>query len=499
VSGDPNLAAAGTFDPSAWFGALDGAKLFGVLSLADILHGVGFDEVDKLPQLAGQALNQVEQLVSRLERLHRLVSADPVPETGALGSLLTQLLDEETGSIPALLDGGSAATVAAQLAAVDTQLAGLAAALPGSDLPPGPRALIVPSAAAVRENISTVLAQVDLLDRFAVGDVLPQALNARFDWRPQVKAFGPFKPNGDRNLLLSVEAADAQEGVGETFTTTCSLDDFVLDLEVLLLDFERIQIQAVAGRKMDVDVRFRDFKFAGPLAFVETLRELIPFDGFSDPPDVQVTPAGVTAGFTVGLPNVSVGVFSLENLSLSAGFDVPFVGKPVSTSFAFCTRENPSRLTVSLFGGGFFLGLTVDAEGLQVFEGAIEFGAACSVDFGVASGSVSAMAGLYFKIEGSDYTLAGYFRLRGEVEALGIVSVAIELYLEMRYESAGNKCAGTASLSIEIEVALFSTTIEISCTKKFAGSGKDPTLAELLDVQPDATSVHWNAYCEAFA
>jgi hypothetical protein len=201
----------------------------------------------------------------------------------------------------------------------------------------------------------------------------------------------------------------------------------------------------------------------------------------------------------MGLPNLSFGVFSLENLSLSAGFDVPFIGPPMSTWFQFCTRENPSRLTVSLFGGGFFFGVKVNADGLQIFEGAIEFGAACSVDFGVASGSVSAMAGLYFKIESSDVTLAGYFRLRGEVEALGIVSVCIELYLEMRYESPSGKCVGTATISIEIDVTLFSVTVEISCTKKFAGAGADPTLLELLDVQPDATSADWNAYCAAFA
>jgi hypothetical protein len=201
----------------------------------------------------------------------------------------------------------------------------------------------------------------------------------------------------------------------------------------------------------------------------------------------------------MGLPNIAFGVFSLENLSLSAGFDVPFVGPPMSTWFQFCTRENPSRLTVTLFGGGFFFGVKSDASGLQIFEGAIEFGAACSVDFGVASGSVSAMAGLYFKIETSDFTLAGYFRLRGEVEALGIVSVCIELYLEMAYESTDGKCVGTATISIEIDVALFSATVEISCTKKFAGSGSDPTLLEMLDVQPDATSADWNAYCAAFA
>jgi hypothetical protein len=260
-----------------------------------------------------------------------------------------------------------------------------------------------------------------------------------------------------------------------------------------------VQMRSIAGKKPEIDVVFTDFVFKGPLSFVQTLRELIPFGGFSDPPDVQVTAEGITAGFSVGLPNIAIGVFSLENLSLAAGFAVPFVGPPLSTYFRFCERENPSRLTVSLFGGGFYFGLTANADGLAVLEGAIEFGAAASVDFGVASGSVSVMAGLYFKIEGGDYTLAGYFRMRGEVEALGIVSVSIELYLEMRYESASGKCTGTATISLEIEVAMFSKTISISCTKKFAGANGDPTLAELLDVAPDATSADWNAYCGAFA
>ena len=201
----------------------------------------------------------------------------------------------------------------------------------------------------------------------------------------------------------------------------------------------------------------------------------------------------------MNLPNIAFGVFSLENLSLGAGFTIPFIGPPMSTWFRFCERENPSRLTVMMFGGGFFFGVTVDAKGLQVAEGAIEFGAAISVDFGVASGSVSAMAGLYFKIESGDVTLAGYFRLRGEVEALGIVSVSIELYLEMKYESGSGKCVGTATISIDIDVTLLSTTIEISCSKKFAGSGPDPTLAEMFDVGPNATSADWNLYCGAFA
>jgi hypothetical protein len=391
------------------------------------------------------------------------------------------------------LEGGSVATVVSQLSALDSELGSLQGTLAGSDLPPGPKTLVGDAIQTLQAGISGVIAAAGLLQSFADGDLLPEAMQARFEWRPEIKPWGPFKPSGTRNLVLAVQAA------GENFTVICSLDDFILDLFFVILDFERVQLRMRAGEKPEVDVKFTGFEFAGPLSFVETLREIIPFDGFSDPPDVEVTAEGITAGFTMGLPNLSVGVFSLENLSLGAGFSVPFIGPPLSTWFNFCERENPARLTVSMFGGGFFFGITVHADGLFILEGAIEFGAAISVDFGVASGSVSAMAGLYFKIEASDATLAGYFRLRGEVEALGIISVSIELYLEMRYETASNKCVGTATLSIEIEVMLFSATIEITCTKKFAGSGSDPTFAELMDVAPDATSADWEAYCMAFA
>ena len=113
--------------------------MFGVLSLTDILQSVGFDELDKLPQFVGQSLNQVERVVSGLGRLQQLANADPVAQTSAVRSLLGQLLDDKTGSIPALVDGGPAAVVAGQLATLATELANLPATLPGSPLPPGPR------------------------------------------------------------------------------------------------------------------------------------------------------------------------------------------------------------------------------------------------------------------------------------------------------------------------------------------------------------------------
>ena len=497
VSGDIALAASGTMDPSAWFAdVLAGAKLFGVLSLADIIEDAGFGQLDKIPRLTGGAFDQIQKLVADMERLRTLIEGLPGASIANLKFLLDQLVDPTSGSIAALFKGGDSATVWQQIQLVQTAVANLPGTL-GSDITAGPRAVLTEAAESLESAIGSLGSGLGLIESFANGELMPEDVSARFEWRPELKAWpsgGPiFIPNGPRNLLLSVEAS------GESLVVTCSLDDFVIDLEVLVLEFERVQFRSRAGQKPEIDVAFTKFAFAGPLSFIETLRQVIPLDGFSDPPEVSVTEEGITAGFTMGLPNLAFGVFSLENLSLGAGFTIPFVGPPMSTWFRFCERENPSRLTVMMFGGGFFFGVTVDAKGLQVAEGAIEFGAAISVDFGVASGSVSAMAGLYFKIESDNVTLAGYFRLRGEVEALGIVSVSIELYLEMKYETGSGKCVGTATISIDIDVTLLSTTIKITCSKKFAGSGADPTLAEMFDITPTATSVDWDAYCGAFA
>ena len=306
-----------------------------------------------------------------------------------------------------------------------------------------------------------------------------------------------FKPSGTRNLILSVAAS------GEELTVTCSLDTFELDLEVLILRFNRVQFRTRAGSKPEVDVDFEEFVFAGPLSFVETLRDLIPLDGFADPPDVDVTPEGITAGFSTALPNIAVGVFSLENLSLAAGFSVPFVGPPMSTWFRFCERENPARLTVSLFGGGFFFGVTVDASGCRSWR------------------APSSSAPRYRSTLGWPPAAVGDGR--AVLQDRGIEGHACRLLPDARPGlGAGHRVGVHRALSRRSlrgwrwrqrqvrrhrdhqrrdRGGLWSTTISITCTKKFAGSGSgpDPTLAETLHITPSVTSPDWNEYCEAFA
>ena len=61
---------------------------------------------------------------------------------------------------------------------------------------------------------------------------------------------------------------------------------------------------------IDVSVDFNGVEFLGPLAFINTLSDVIPLDGFSDPPNLSITPSGIEVGYSLGLPVVGVGLFS---------------------------------------------------------------------------------------------------------------------------------------------------------------------------------------------
>jgi hypothetical protein len=362
---------------------------------------------------------------------------------------------------------------------------------------------------------------LQLLEMFA-GD----ELTIRFDWKPPIDNWALpganpatdalFRANDKRGFVVAVEAKVKKNGQSAPkITVTCSLKTFDLVLiapaSFIELNFDKIEFTVDSGAKMDVDVLLSDIKFVGPLSFVETLRDLIPLDGFSDPPFLDITPQGIDAGFSLALPNVSVGVFNLSNLSLGAGFTVPFIGQPLAVRFNFCTREQPFNLTVTLFGGGGFFGITLDPHGIQILEASLEFGASISVDFGVASGGVYVMAGIYFRMEQNDCSLTGYFRLGGHVDVLGLITASLELYLELFYEFPSGKCVGTASLTIEVEVFVFSGSVTIKCQRKFAGSNGDPVFRDLMGVNTalalpdelalidDTTEYAWRQYCEAFA
>jgi hypothetical protein len=170
----------------------------------------------------------------------------------------------------------------------------------------------------------------------------------------------------------------------------------------------------------------------------------------------------------------------------------------VTFEFDFCTIDNPCVVTVSMLGGGGFFGMTLDMKGLQRIQFGVEVCAQLAIDLVVASGSVSIEAGIFLvytvpsavqagtidPVSGEDevpgWLIGGYLRLRGELDVAGIITISVELYLQITYSPSTGKCIASGFIAVDVSLFFFSLHAEVQFSRTFAGSNGDPTFAELM-------------------
>ncbi len=331
--------------------------------------------------------------------------------------------------------------------------------------------------------------------------------------KDDIGSVGPFialPPTSKPQFSIVSTVTISKSGGTPDTRVDARLGDFKINLfGFIILHFSSLSLTVKPGSKTDVNpVLDPDdgVRFGGPLEFVNALRDYIPMDGFSDPPALDVTTNGITASYTLGLPSISVGALSLQNISLGAGFDLPFNGDGPSARFNFAERHNPFNLTVSLFGGGGFFALGVDTKGVRELEATLEFGAQVSIDLGVASGGVYIKGGFYFHWKedpGKLIQFEGYVEMGGHLSVLGLISVSLVFHLGLTYEKtdAKSRLYGTATLTVEIDILFFSCSQDITVEREFAGSDADPAFVEYVrPTDGDKSKSHaWDEYCAAFA
>ena len=327
------------------------------------------------------------------------------------------------------------------------------------------------------------------------------AVETRYLWKPELR-------NSVTKGVLTLELAGADLLIDARLTRqiVSSGSSLVVmgRLRNVLLSFAgavairlgELLFRAEEGHKMEVGAKQVDLTFLGALEFVNTLRQILPADGFDDPPFVNVDAQGITAGYTLGIPSVGVGIFSLQNIALAATLSVPFSEKPAGFRFAISERHKPFLVTVTIFGGGGFFAIAVSADGLEQVEASIEFGGNISLNLGVASGGVFVMAGIYFNLTKASVELTGYLRCGGYLEVLGLISISVEFFLRFTWRKkagAGSEVWGQATLTVCVKVAFFSKSVSLSVERRFAGSDGDPTFAQAN------TSEDWGTYLHAFS
>jgi hypothetical protein len=508
TGGTPDKIAQGTFDKNDFFSSIssifDQAKIFGVIKFTDIISDLATDLEKAAPKFLTEALNEVDQLIADAKAIKQIAD-DVASGASSLGSVAS--LQATLSDIPARADAIVAAIVTSTPDATAAQTAIDALrmdlhALPGQ-LDAGAQAAGLPVTltqqlkqfsaplASALDTLSTTIGP--LLTAYQDLQDLAKTQTFKLDWSVPLQPFNLggsnlFDPQGNKSFFLKAEMRlKASGGKPAGVDLVCGIDPFDINLlggtVFITVHVDTLQFALKAGSKPDVSAGLKDpgLEFKGPLSFVQTLTSIIPLDGFLDPPGLSVDASGITASFSIPIPSLAIGVFALTNISIGASLHIPFIGStPLTVGFNFCTRDEPFCLTVMFIGGGGFFGVTFDPHGVQILEASFDAGACLAVDFGVASGSISAMIGVYFKMEGDAATLTGFFRLRGEVDVLGIISASIELYLELTYESASGKVTGHAELTIDVKIVFFHIGVKISCTKRFAGGNGDPSFLQMM-------------------
>lgn len=284
------------------------------------------------------------------------------------------------------------------------------------------------------------------------------------------------------------------------FTAEAGIKNFSVKLiGIINIKFKEVLFKVDKDTKTDFNVELEDdaIEFFGPLKFIETIKDIIPFNGFSDPPELDVTKEGIKTGYTLAVPDLNIGCFLLGNLSLTAMINLPFTGAPMTMRFNVSEREKPFVLTVSFLGGCGYFGMEFDLKGLRMLEASLEFGAALSMDIGVASGEVCVMGGIYFKMKWEDGNsateLTGFLRINGSMSVLSLITVTVEFYLGLEYHKDTNKAWGEATLKVNIDMFFFSVSVDLHVRREFSGSGNDPTFRMLM---PESD---WYEYCDGFA
>ena len=380
-----------------------------------------------------------------------------------------------------------------------------------TDLLPGPPDLPLPPFDAMAAGVAPTQAQLDdpqfvvnpprlTTRRQPDGVAAPDLVETRFLWKPplrSVKVFPLLKLDlGGADLLLDATTRLVRGGPASTVVFGRLRHVKLTFANALSAGIESLTFRAEAGRKVEFGASAVQITFEGPLAFVNTLQSILPADGFDDPPYVTADAQGVVAGYTLGVPSVAAGIFSIQNIAVSAALSIPFTDRPAGMRFAICERHKPFLVTVSLFGGGGFFAVGVSADGLESVEASLEFGGSISLNLGVASGGVYVMAGIYFGMKGKSIELTGYLRCGGYLSVLGLISVSLEFYLAFTYrkkDPGGSEVWGQADLTVNVKVAFFSTSVTLSVERRFAGSDGDPSFADTV------TPSEWARYLQAFA
>jgi hypothetical protein len=209
-------------------------------------------------------------------------------------------------------------------------------------------------------------------------------------------------------------------------------------IDSIQVNFNRIYYQNGTNLPQDFKVEIRDIQFDGVFNFIAAFEKYLKDFG-GDNLLLDFDANGATIGYKYPLPNITFGYFNLFNLKLNVLFRLPFItGDPMKVILGINNPKDRFIVTVNGFPGtGYFFVELDPKKGVTMIAFLIEFGAHLSFNFGVASGSASFKAGIYYLKKYDKVDIGGYVICAGHFRVLGLFNAS--LLFNLRFKLVGDE------------------------------------------------------------
>jgi hypothetical protein len=330
------------------------------------------------------------------------------------------------------------------------------------------------------QDLEELLNAKNLFEEVIKSIGIPDSVTLSYDWSPEIKSFQPvFEVAADSKLSITARITASLNGKAPTYSVDGSLTTFKVNLigdeKFISVYFAYLKFSSHSGAKPDCEVRIEKVELAESMQFVQKLQELLsPKDG----PFLEWKDLGIRTGYRFGIPAISVGAFSLQSLRLLVGITLPFNGEPARCEFGISERDHPFLLSVGIFGGGGFLSMRLGLDGVEKLEGALEFGVVAEISIGIATGGGFIVAGVYFSVEKSSAMVCGFVHAHGHLDILGIVSMDVDVLVQVCYRSNSGNVEGEATYIVSIHMLFFNQDIPLHAHYQFAGSSNGTNAAQ---------------------
>jgi hypothetical protein len=303
---------------------------------------------------------------------------------------------------------------------------------------------------------------------------VPKSVTLSYDWHPQIQPFQPvFLLNDGADFVVSARAEISLPLPGAnppSFDISATLTNFSINLignpSFVIVTINSLKFTSHNGSSPDCRIDIDAVTFGQDMSFVKSLAEALnPSTG----PFIELADGAIKAGYRFAVDSLPTAGMTVMGLAIEVAVALPFNGDPVRCEFGISDQQHPFLLSFGIYGGGGFLQLQLGLDGVQLLQGALEFGLVSSITIGPLKGSGFIVGGIYFRIGGSSAKVCGFVHAHGHMDIFGIISLDVDLYVGVCY--LDGVVTGTATFSVHVSILFFSEDFSLQASYTFGGQG----------------------------